>query len=89
MDIQSIVSELKAERNRLDQAIAILERSQIRPGQNRNRYRTAVAAPRRAASVRHVPSVRKSRLTPEGRRKLSQLMKRRWAERRKKAQSPK
>jgi Spy/CpxP family protein refolding chaperone len=87
MDIGSIVSELKAERNRIDQAITILEASSIHPGQARNRRRAALAAPHRAASVRHTPSVGKRRrhLTPEGRRRLSQLMKQRWAERRKKA----
>ena len=79
MDIRSIVSELKSERDRISRAITILEGSS---------NHTNSAARRRAALVRSAPSVRKgrSRLTPAGRRRLSQLMKRRWAERRKKAE---
>jgi hypothetical protein len=82
MDIRSIVSELKSERDRINQAIATLE------GLTGNATQRNGAARRRATSVHHPPSVRKgrSRLTPEGRRRLSQLMKRRWAERRKKAE---
>jgi Spy/CpxP family protein refolding chaperone len=87
MDVQSIVSELKAERNRISQAITILEGTSI--GRSNGRaHRAVAAAPHRTTSVRKAPSLRKgrSRLTPEGRRKLSQLMKQRWAERRKKAE---
>lgn len=84
MDIRSIVSELKDERNLIDQAIRILEASSIPSNRTRDRHRTAASAPYTGSSVRHGhPGA--SRLTPEGRRRLSQLMKRRWAERRRKA----
>jgi len=78
MSLESIVSELKSERNRLDQAISLLESSHARNGRR--------PASRKAASL-STPSVRRRRghLTAAGRRKLSLLMKRRWAERRKKA----
>jgi hypothetical protein len=78
MSLESIISDLKAERNRLDQAISVLESNHARNGRK--------PASRRSASV-STPSVRRGRghLTPAGRRKLSQLMKQRWAERRKKA----
>ena len=81
MDIRGIVSELKSERNRINQAIATLEG--LSGGAN---HRDGAA--HRRVSVRHAAPTRKRRshLTAEGRRKLSQLMKRRWAERRKKAQ---
>jgi hypothetical protein len=87
MDVQSIVSELKAERNRISQAITILEGTSIGRSNGRG-HRGVAAAPHRTASGREASSLRKgrSRLTPEGRRKLSQLMKQRWAERRKKAE---
>jgi hypothetical protein len=79
MSLESIVSDLKAERNRIDQAISVLESNQGWNGRN-------PAPSRKAASVSR-PSVRKRRghLTAAGRRKLSQLMKQRWAQRRKKA----
>jgi hypothetical protein len=74
LDTGRIVAELKRERDRLSRAIAALD------GQ----------APESAASTSAVPhratrSKRKGdRLTPAGRRRLSQLMKKRWAEKKKK-----
>jgi Spy/CpxP family protein refolding chaperone len=78
MSLDSIISDLKAERNRIDQAISVLESSHARNGRK--------PASRKAASV-STPSVRRGRshLTPAGKQKLSQLMKQRWAERRKRA----
>ncbi len=75
MDIHRILSELKAERTRLDDAIAALER--ISPDG---------LAPRRVGGLRKSRKGR-GRLTPEGRKRLSDLMKKRWAERRKKSKS--
>jgi hypothetical protein len=78
MSLETIISELKSERNRLDQAISVLESSHARNGRK--------PARRQSASV-STPSARRRRghLTAAGRRKLSQLMKQRWAQRRKKA----
>ena len=72
MDISEIVTELTKERDRLDRAIAAL---------NGIGSKAAGAARqgRRAVGRR-----RGSRLTPAGRKRLSELMKKRWAERRKK-----
>jgi hypothetical protein len=67
-----IVSELKAERARIDQAIAALE------GISTN-YIKNVA---QRASVGRTNG--KHRLSAEGRKKISEMMKKRWAERRKK-----
>ena len=75
MNIHSIVSELKAERDRISHAITILEG-------------TANGRPTvHKASLGRTPTVRKvgHHLTAAGRRKLSRLMKQRWAERKKKA----
>ena len=75
MNIKQILSELKAERDRLDNAISALEG--ISPeGTGRRR----VGRPRKARGGRR-------RLTPEGRKRLSEMMKKRWAERRKKARA--
>jgi hypothetical protein len=73
LDVNRILAELKAERDRIDQAITSIEN---------------IGAPRaRRGRPPGVPSRRrrKHRLTPEGRRRLSEMMKKRWAERRKKA----
>ena len=75
MDIQAIVKELKRERDRLNKAIAALEETDSSP------------APRKASPVAIVsaaPPKRGDRLTPEGRKRLSDAMKKRWAEKNKK-----
>lgn len=70
MDIATIVAELKQQRERLSRAIAALEGAAESPA-----ARTAVRAPkgRRARG-----------LTAEGRARLSEIMKRRWLEAKKK-----
>jgi hypothetical protein len=75
MDITAIVTELKKERDRLSRAIAALEGSDAvwtNPGKS--------AAPtlmiRKGKKGNH--------LSAEGRKRLSEMMKKRWAERRKK-----
>ena len=75
LDIQAIVKELKRERDRLNRAIAALEETDLPP------------APRMppAAKPPASPARRPNRLTPEGSKRLSELMKKRWAERRKNA----
>jgi len=76
MDIQKIVAELKQERERLNRAIAALE------GINPSSSAVAIAAaPARKARRR------RGGLTAEGRKRLSELMRKRWAERRKKVNS--
>ncbi len=75
MDIQAIVKELKRERDRISRAIAALEGTDLPP------------VPRKASPVAKVvaPAPKKgNRLTPEGRKRLSDLMKKRWAEKGKK-----
>ena len=79
MSLESIVSELKAERNRIDRAISVLESSHARNGRK-------PVATRKAASASPTSSPKhRGHLSAEGKRKLSRLMKARWAERRKKA----
>lgn len=73
MDIQSIISELKKERDRINQAIAALDGTYSR--QKRTTKKTSRIATRRP---------RKRHLTAAGRKRLSMLMKQRWAERRRK-----
>ena len=75
MNTQRIVSELKAERNRLDKAIAALD------GANTGGAVAGNANSRKAAQAPR----KRHHLTAAGRKRLSMLMKKRWAERRKKA----
>jgi hypothetical protein len=80
MDIQTIVAQLRAERDRLDQAIAALESAggvsvPVRRGRKPGN-RTAATA----------QSAKKHRtFSPEVRKKMAEAQKRRWAERRKAA----
>ena len=75
LDIERILAELKRERDRLNQAITALEGLSPR------------ATPKRSAVPNPVTRRKKKRdrLTPEGRNRLSEMMKKRWAERRKKS----
>jgi hypothetical protein len=57
MDTQSILNELRAERDRLDTAIAALE-----------------------SSSNSFPTRRRRRMSAAGRKRLSMLLKRRWAQ---------
>ena len=75
MDTQEIVKELKAERNRLDKAIAALDGAKT--------TEATVATDEPAGDG--TPTARKHHgITAAGRKRLSLLMKKRWAERRKK-----
>jgi hypothetical protein len=76
MDTKSILADLRTELNRLNQAIAALESLD-----------GTETAPTPAAKA--VPKQSKRRgLTPAGRRRISEMMKARWAARRKQAAKP-
>jgi hypothetical protein len=72
VDLERIVQELEQERDRLNQAIDALKQNGAGARMSKPAGRTAARRTRRRG------------LTPEGRRRLSEAMKRRWAERRKK-----
>ena len=77
MDIDSIVADLKKERDRVIKAIAALVGMGSAPTGKRRGRKPGVKA---AATTRK----RRGGISKEGRKKLSELMKKRWAERRKK-----
>jgi hypothetical protein len=77
VDTAKIVQEIDTEIARLTSARNILTGSNSNTHARRN---TKSASSRRAANPK-----RANRLSPAGRRKLSEMMKKRWAERRKKA----
>ncbi len=70
MNIDQILSALRSERDRLDSAIRALEGSR---------------GAKSSSGSAGAGGRRKRHLTPEGRRRLSEMMKKRWAERRKKS----
>jgi hypothetical protein len=73
LDTGRIVAELKRERDRLSRAIAALE------GQSSKPVAIKSAVPHLA-----IRAEKNDHLTPAGRKRLSELMKKRWAEKRKK-----
>jgi hypothetical protein len=75
LDTQEIVKELKAERNRLDKAIAALDGA--------NTTGATVATQEPSGNLAGSPRKR-HRMSAEVRKRLSIVMKQRWAERRKK-----
>lgn len=72
MNIDRILADLRDERDRLDQAIAALEGHGARSG----RRGPGIGGPRR-----------RRRMSPDARRRISEMMKKRWAERKRKAKA--
>jgi hypothetical protein len=81
LDLERIVIVLKQERDRLSRAIAELEGTN--PSRTVRKMGAATPGPITMAATGD--DKRGKGLTPEGRRRLSLAMKKRWAERRKKA----
>ena len=78
MDIQKIVSELEREKDRISRAIAALvESASSSFTKRRSGGAGKAAAPGKGTR-------RRGGITPAGRRRLSEAMKKRWAERKRK-----
>ena len=73
LDLQKILSELRAERDRITQAIEALDE-----------IASSSAVTKKRAGGAQAPGRRRGGITPEGRRRLSEAMKKRWVERKKK-----
>jgi hypothetical protein len=76
MDIQNILGDLRRERERLDKAIAALEGLGGAP-RRRGRPVGSVNAPSAKRVKRH--------MSPAARKRISEMMKQRWAERKRKS----
>jgi hypothetical protein len=74
LNIEGIVEELKRERDRLNQAIIALE------GQPLKAEAAVAAGPAQVNRRKR----RRAGITPEGRKRLSEMMKKRWEKARKK-----
>ncbi len=77
MDIQNILSDLKRERDRLDQAISALEGLGT---QTRRRGR-----PVGSGNAAGAPKGKRRHMSAASRKRISEMMKQRWAERKRKA----
>jgi hypothetical protein len=84
MEVQEIIAELKNETKRLNEAIAALEGLGSRQSTTKNHKSIASA---NGANIRpsSMGKQTRGRLTAEGRKRLSEAMKKRWAARRKSA----
>jgi len=80
MDIQSILADLKRERDRLNSAIAALEGTGPR---RRGRPAGSGAGSSTASGTRRP----RRHMSPAARKRISEMMKQRWAERKRKSKS--
>lgn len=78
MDFNRLIHEIDSEISRLQQARALLTGKPTTRGPGRPKATTVIhtAAPKKTAK-------RKRRLSPEGRKRIADAMRKRWAERRK------
>lgn len=77
MEVKQIITELEKEIARLREARALLAGGESTQERRRRGRPPANGAGRRS------PSGRRGRLTPEGRKRISEALKKRWAARRK------
>lgn len=85
MDVRKIVAEIDAKIASLQQARAVLldlDESVLGTKPRRGRPKGSTNAAKAAAAAAGKPLARKRNLSPEGRKRIADAMKRRWAERR-------
>ena len=81
MDLQSILAQLKSERDRLSSAIAALE------GAGSGQRRRGRPPGSGAAASASKGGRRRRHMSAAARKRISEMMKQRWAERKRKAKS--
>jgi len=82
MDIQSILADLKRERDRLNSAITALEGSGPR-----RRGRPAGSGAGSSSSAPPAAKRPRRHMSPAARKRISEMMKQRWAERKRKGKA--
>lgn len=85
MDIQSILADLKGERDRLNSAITALEGA----GPRRRGRPAGSGASKSSSTSAAAPAGRRPRrhMSAAARKRISEMMKQRWAERKRKGKS--
>jgi hypothetical protein len=81
MDFHRLVQEIDSEISRLQQARALLTGEPTKRGPGRPK--AAAATHKVASSAAAKRGKRKRRLSPEGRKRIADAMRKRWAERKK------
>jgi hypothetical protein len=76
MEVSSIIAEIDAQILKLQQARALLSGTAVKTGKGPGR-------PKGSKNEKPAVVVRKRKLSPEGRKRIAEAMKRRWAERKK------
>jgi hypothetical protein len=79
MDFHRLIQEIDSEISRLQQARALLIGEPAKRGPGRPKS----AAAHKTAAAASRPAKRKRRLSPEGRKRIADAMRKRWAERKK------
>jgi hypothetical protein len=88
MDIRRMLADLESERQRIDKAIAALQslESTGSTGATTGRRGRRPGRPEKSASAPQSNGRRRRRhMSPAARKRISEMMKQRWAERKKKA----
>jgi len=80
MDLDRFIQEIDSEISRLQQARALLIGEPAKRGPGRPK---AAAHHKAATTAANKPANRKRRLSPEGRKRIADAMRKRWAERKK------
>jgi hypothetical protein len=80
MDFHRLIQEIDSEISRLQQARALLIGEPTKRGPGRPK---ATAGHKTATAAASKPAKRKRRLSPEGRKRIADAMRKRWAERKK------
>lgn len=88
MEVSRIIAEIDGQIEKLQQARALLaettqKTAQKGPGRPRGRKANASATGTSKAGTSKASTTRKRKLSPEGRKRIADAMKKRWAERRK------
>lgn len=76
MEVNRIIAEIDAQISKLQQARALLAGTTVAPRAGRGR-------PKGSKNASAATAPRKRKLSPEGRKRIADAMKKRWAERRK------
>jgi hypothetical protein len=76
VEVSRIIAEIDAQISKLQQARELLAGTTVKSGKGPGR-------PKGSKNAKAVATPRKRKLSPEGRQRIAEAMKRRWAERRK------
>ena len=83
MEVSRIIAEIDAQISKLQQARTLLAGTTQTAAKGPGRPKGRKAAVKAVATASKTAATRKRKLSPEGRKRIADAMKKRWAERRK------